>query len=147
MVGGQADISVDGTPRDLSGSFGYYGMMFSGIPNMVSVFGYTNASWTLRADLISRFGCRLMNHMDAKGLDTVTPHAPADLVARPFLDFDAGYFRRVENELPKQGDRDPWQNRQDYKFDKVALMDSALENDGLVFTSSKQTALKSEEAA
>jgi len=147
VVGGRAKISVDGQAKSLADSFGYYGLMFSDIPNMVSVFGYTNASWTLRADLISRFGCRLMNHMDASGLDTVTPRAPDDLVARQFIDFEAGYIKRVADQLPKQGDRDPWQNRQDYKFDKVALMKSAVENDGLVFTSSKKTAPKMEEVA
>ncbi len=140
VVGGQAIISVDGREKSLADSFGYYGLMFSEIPNMVSIFGYTNASWTMRADLISRFGCRLMNHMDMSGLDTVTPHAPDDLVARQFIDFEAGYIKRVADKLPKQGDRDPWQNRQDYKFDKVALMKSAVENDGLVFTSSKTKA-------
>jgi hypothetical protein len=114
--------------------------MFSDIPNMVSVFGYTNASWTLRADLISRFGCRLMNHMDAGGLDTVTPRAPTDLAPRKYLDFEAGYITRVVDQLPKQGDRDPWQNRQDYKFDKNALMKAAVDLDGLEFTSSKSKA-------
>ncbi len=138
VVGGQAEISVDGEVKNLADSFGYYGLMFSDIPNMVSIFGYTNASWTMRADLISRFGCRLMNHMDATGLDTVTPRAPEGLTARPFVDFEAGYIMRVVEQLPKQGDRDPWQNRQDYKFDKVALMKSAIENEGLVFSSSKK---------
>ncbi|MEP4050812.1 MAG: NAD(P)/FAD-dependent oxidoreductase [Litorimonas sp.] len=140
VVGGQAKISIDGMEKNLADSFGYYGLMFSDIPNMVSVFGYTNASWTMRADLISRFGCRLMNHMKANGLDAVTPRAPDDLVARQFIDFEAGYIKRVADKLPKQGDRDPWQNRQDYKFDKNALMKSAIENDGLVFTSSKTKA-------
>ena len=138
VVGGQAKISVDGQEKNMADSFGYYGLMFSDIPNMVSIFGYTNASWTMRADLISRFGCRLMKHMDETGLDIVTPIAPADLRARPFIDFDAGYIKRVIDKLPKQGDRDPWQNRQDYKFDKVALMKSAVENEGLVFSSSKK---------
>jgi len=138
VVGGQAEILLDGVVKNLADSFGYYGLMFSDIPNMVSVFGYTNASWTMRADLISRFGCRVMNYMDEKGLDTVTPRAPDDLVARQFIDFEAGYIKRVADKLPKQGDRDPWQNRQDYKFDKRVLMASALENDELVFTSSKQ---------
>ena len=134
---GQAEISMDGVPKDIGETFGYYGLMFSDIPNMVSVFGYTNASWTLRADLISRFGCRLMNHMDAGGLDTVTPRAPTDLAPRKYLDFEAGYITRVVDQLPKQGDRDPWQNRQDYKFDKNALMKAAVDLDGLEFTSSK----------
>ena len=140
VVGGQAAISVDGVAKNMGDTFGYYGLMFSGIPNMVSIFGYTNASWTLRADLISRFGCRLMNHMDANGVDTVTAHAPDDLVARQWIDFEAGYIKRVADQLPKQGDRDPWQNRQDYKFDKVALMQDAVDHEGLVFTSSKMEA-------
>ncbi len=140
VVGGQAKISIDGVSKNLAESFGYYGLMFSDIPNLVSIFGYTNASWTMRADLISRFGCRLMNHMDSTGLDTVTPRAPADLVARPWLDFEAGYIQRVIDQLPKQGNRDPWQNRQDYKFDKAVLMKAALEHDGLVFSSSKEKA-------
>ena len=139
VVGGQAKISIDGAPKNLAESFGYYGLMFSGVPNMVSVFGYTNASWTLRADLISRFACRLMNYMEAKNLDIVTAVAPEDLTARPWVDFEAGYITRVADQLPKQGDRDPWQNRQDYKFDKAVLMKSAIENDDLVFTSSKRT--------
>lgn len=140
VFGGQAQILIDGELKNLAETFGYYGLMFSGIPNIVSIFGYTNASWTMRADLISRFGCRLMNHLDAHGLDTVTPQAPADLVARPWLDFDAGYIKRVVDQLPKQGDRDPWQNRQDYKFDKAVLMKAALEHEGLVFSSSKHKA-------
>jgi hypothetical protein len=88
-----------------------------------------------------------MNHLDASGLDTVTPRAPEDLTPRQFIDFEAGYIKRVADQLPKQGDRDPWQNRQDYKFDKVALMKSAVENDGLVFTSSKQRTPKMEDVA
>ena len=139
-VGGQAEISIDDMPQDLAKTFGFYGLMLSDIPNMVSVFGYTNASWTLRADLISRFGCRLMNHMDAQGLDTVTARAPGGLIPRKFVDFEAGYIKRVADQLPKQGNRDPWQNRQDYKFDKAVLMKAALEHEGLEFTSSKREA-------
>ncbi len=142
VVNGQAEISIDGTAKNLSDCFGYYGLMFSGLPNLVSIFGYTNASWTLRADLISRFGCRLMNHMDTLGLDIVTPIAPADMQARHWLDFDAGYIKRVADSLPKQGDRDPWQNRQDYKFDKKALMKVAVDNEGLVFSSSRTAKTK-----
>ena len=136
VLAGQAKVLIDGREQNLAESFGYYGLMLSGIPNMVSIFGYTNASWTLRADLISRFGCRLMNHMDARGLDIVTPHAPEGMNPRPWIDFDAGYFKRVADMLPKQGDRDPWQNRQDYKFDKRVLGKAAVENEGLVFSSS-----------
>ncbi len=137
IVAGDTGISIDGAPQNIGETFGYRGLMFSDIPNMVSIFGYTNASWTLRADLISRFGCRLMNHMDANGLDSVTARAPDDLIPRQWVDFDAGYITRVADKLPKQGDRDPWQNRQDYKFDKVTLMKEALDHEGLEFASSK----------
>lgn len=136
---GQAEILIDGEPKDLSETFGYYGLMFSDVPNLVSIFGYTNASWTLRADLISRFGCRLMNHMNERGLDTVTARAPDDLTPRKWLDFEAGYITRVIDQLPKQGDRDPWQNRQDYKYDTTVLMKSAVDHEGLEFSSSKKT--------
>ena len=136
VMAGQAKISVDGAEKNLAESFGYYGLMLSDIPNLISIFGYTNASWTLRADLISRFGCRLMNHMDEAGVNIVTPRAPEGMTARPWLDFDAGYFKRAADALPKQGDRDPWQNRQDYKFDKRVLGKAAVENEGLVFSSS-----------
>jgi len=131
---GQAKIFVDGEPQNLSEKFGYQGLMFSDVPNLVSVYGYTNASWTLRADLISRFGCRLINYLAQNELDTVTPRAPADLVPRPWVDFQAGYIMRVIDKLPKQGDRDPWQNRQDYKFDKVALMKDAVDHQELEFS-------------
>ncbi|GGX71986.1 cyclohexanone monooxygenase [Litorimonas cladophorae] len=136
VAAGETEIAIDGVVQTIGDKFGYHGLMFSDIPNMVSIFGYTNASWTLRADLISRFSCRLMNYLDANGLDTVTPHAPDDLIPRQWVDFSAGYITRVADKLPKQGDRDPWQNRQDYKFDKEVLMKSALEGDGLIFSSS-----------
>lgn len=139
---GDCELLLDGEPKDLSQTFGYYGLMFSDVPNIVSIFGYTNASWTLRADLISRFSCRLMNYMDERDLDTATPRAPDDLVARKWLDFEAGYITRVVDQLPKQGDRDPWQNRQDYKFDKAVLMKAAVDHEGLEFTSSKREAVK-----
>jgi len=136
VANGQAKILIDGEAKNLAESFGYYGLMYSGVPNIVSIFGYINASWTLRADLISRFSCRLMNHLDSNGLDIVTPHAPEDMAARPWIDFSAGYFTRVAHALPKQGDRDPWQNRQDYKFEKRVLLKAAVENEGLVFSAS-----------
>jgi len=144
VVNGQAEVFIDGVSKNLSACFGYYGLMFSDIPNLVSIFGYTNASWTLRADLISRFSCRLMNQMDGSGLDVVTPDAPAGMRARQWLDFDAGYIKRVADKLPKQGDRDPWQNRQDYKFDKRVLKKAAVENEGLVFSSSSNARLAKE---
>lgn len=145
VVAGQTALSIDGVVQNLPDKFGYHGLMFSDIPNLVSVFGYTNASWTLRADLISRFACRLMNHMDAEGLDYVVPRAPEDLAPRPWLDFQAGYITRVVDQLPKQGDRDPWQNKQDYRYDKAVLMRDALAHEGLEFGKAK--AIKQDAAA
>ncbi len=133
VFAGQAKLSIDGGEKNLGETFAYRGLMFSDVPNLVSIFGYTNASWTLRADLISRFSCRLMNHMDAQNLDYVVPKAPADLKANPFIDFEAGYITRVVEELPKQGDRDPWRNRQDYRFDKSVLLRDAESHEGLEF--------------
>jgi cation diffusion facilitator CzcD-associated flavoprotein CzcO len=132
-VGGGASISIDGEAQDLAKAFGYRGLMYSDVPNLVSIFGYTNASWTLRADLISRFGCRLMNYLDENNLSHVTPRAPEDLIPRPWIDFEAGYIQRVVDDLPKQGHRDPWQNKQDYKFDKATLLQAAVEHEGLEF--------------
>jgi cation diffusion facilitator CzcD-associated flavoprotein CzcO len=137
---GDVKLRIDGVEKNIADSFGYRGLMFSGIPNMVSVFGYTNASWTLRADLVSRFACRVMNHMDAAGDDTVVPEAPKDLTPRGWLDFEAGYITRVIDQLPKQGDRDPWQNKQDYKFDRKTLLSSAVDHECLIYKSSKSKA-------
>ena len=73
----------------------YKGMMFSGVPNFAITFGYTNASWTLKADLVSEFVCRLLNYMDDKGFDTVGAEHPGDARrGAPFMEFTPGYFQR-----------------------------------------------------
>ncbi|GFG73705.1 hypothetical protein MBOT_10700 [Mycobacterium botniense] len=73
---GGATVSVDGQPVDLTRTMAYKGMMLSGLPNLAYTVGYTNASWTLKADLVSEFVCRLLNYMDANGFDTVVPEHP-----------------------------------------------------------------------
>ena len=86
----------NGEPVDLTEPMAYKGMMLTGMPNMAFTFGYTNASWTLKADLVSEFVCRVLNYMDANGFDTVEPQHPGDTVdERPFMDFTPGYFLRV----------------------------------------------------
>ena len=101
---------------------------------MASVFGYVNASWTLRADLIAEFMCRLVNHMDATGTRSVTPIAPEGMEGQPWITiFNPGYINRVLDQMPKQGDREPWLNLQDYKRDRKVLPAKPLEGDGLVF--------------
>ena len=96
----------------------YKGMMLSGVPNIAFTFGYTNASWTLKADLVSEFVCRLLNYMDANGFDTVVPQHPGDGVdERPFMDFTPGYVMRALDLLPKSGSKAPWRLKQNYLFD------------------------------
>jgi len=109
---GEVKLTVDGTEVPPHETYGYKGMMFSRVPNMTSVFGYTNASWTLRADLISRYMCRLINYMDAHGFDMALPTAPEGMERRPWIDFGAGYIQRVIHEMPSQGDRSPGTNIQ-----------------------------------
>lgn len=133
-VMGDVAFSTDGQAVHFPDRFNYETMMFEGVPNMASVFGYVNASWTLRADLIAEFMCRLVNHMDATGKRSVTPVAPEGMKSQPWITiFNPGYINRVLDKMPKQGDREPWLNLQDYKRDRKVLPVKDLESDGLVF--------------
>ena len=134
VFNGQSEVSIDGRVVDISDSFGYKGIMYSDVPNLVSVFGYTNASWTLRADLISQFTVRVVSHMKANGFSRAMPVAPDDMPRRPYLDFQAGYLQRVFHELPSQGDRHPWQNLQNYKVDQKLMLEDPIDDGALVFS-------------
>jgi cation diffusion facilitator CzcD-associated flavoprotein CzcO/acetyl esterase/lipase len=118
---GDVKLSLDGRPCDLSRSLVYKGMMFSGLPNLASTFGYTNASWTLKADLSAAYVCRLLRHMDRHGHAVATPVADPGLAPEPFLSFTSGYVRRAVDMLPKQGDRRPWRLYQNYLLDLLML--------------------------
>lgn len=127
---------VDGREVDVADSYTWHGMMFTGLPNLINTFGYINASWTLRSDLIARFACRLLRHMDSLGARQVTPvlrPGEENMPARPWIEgFSAGYLQRVMHRLPKQGDREPWLNSQDYRQDRrrwamLPLDDGSLE--------------------
>jgi len=137
VVMGEIAFSLGGAPIDFAKTWTYKGMMFSGVPNLLSTFGYINASWTLRADLNCEFVCRLVNHMDRTGTTTVTPtlrEADKAMPARPFIDgFSSGYMRRALNRFPSQGDREPWLNAQDYQRDRKMIRRGALEDGALVF--------------
>ena len=134
VFNGEADISIDAQPVNVSESFGYKGIMYSGVPNLVSVFGYTNASWTLRADLISQFAVRVISHMKKGDYTRVVPTAPKGMMRRPYLDFQAGYLQRVFDQLPSQGDRHPWQNLQNYKLDRKLMLEDPINDGALVFS-------------
>lgn len=131
---GGATASIDGQPVDLTKSMAYKGMMLSGIPNMVYTVGYTNASWTLKADLVSEFACRLLNHMDDNGFDTVMVEEPApDVEDRPFMEFTPGYVLRALDVLPKQGSRTPWRLNQNYFRDIQLIRRGKIDGEGLRF--------------
>ncbi|TXL62053.1 flavin-containing monooxygenase [Aeromicrobium terrae] len=115
---GQIDVVVDGRVIDPHETFTYKGMMFSGIPNFAWCVGYTNASWTLRADLTSQYVARLLNHMDEKGYAYGMPDpAGASGEPAPILDLKSGYVQRVKHLLPQQGSESPWTIRQNWFLD------------------------------
>ena len=99
---GGIELTVDGEPVRLPEHMAYKGMMLSGVPNFAFTIGYTNASWTLKADLVSEFVCRLLKHMDARGYDTCVPvnDDPA-VTEQPLLDFAAGYVLAVHRPVPE----------------------------------------------
>lgn len=131
LLGGM-QVSVDGKPIDFAKTFNYKGAMFSDVPNFVSTFGYTNASWTLKADLTATYVCRVLNYMDKNRLRQCTPrNRDASLGAEPFLDFSSGYVQRAVQLLPKQGTRTPWKLYQNYALDILTLRFGKV-NDGVM---------------
>ena len=114
---GGADLYVDGQPVEPSSLHGYRGIMFNNVPNLVVTFGYTNASWTLKADLIAKFVSRLIKYMDKTGAVEVRPIADQHPGDAPWLDFSSGYVTRALHRLPKQGQEAPWRLNQNYVQD------------------------------
>jgi monooxygenase len=125
--------TMNGEPIDLTSLMTYKGLMFSGIPNFAITFGYTNASWTLKADLVSEFVCRVLNYMDANGFDRVEPQHPGDTVEALPLDFTPGYFQRSVHLLPKSGSRAPWRLKQNYLLDLRLIRYGEIEEESLRF--------------
>lgn len=140
VILGEAAFSKDGAPIDFADTWTYKGLAYSGVPNLISTFGYINASWTLRADLTAEYACRVINRMDETGADTVTPTLrpeDAHMPPRPWIDdFSSGYMQRVMHKFPKQGDREPWLNPQDFARDKKMFREAPLEDGALVFSRS-----------
>ncbi|MBX8691829.1 FAD-containing monooxygenase EthA, partial [Mycobacterium sp. 20091114027_K0903767] len=132
---GGAQANRNGEPIDLTKCMTYKGLMLSGVPNMAITFGYTNASWTLKADLVSEFICRVLNYMDANGFDRVEPQHPGTAVDElPFMDFTPGYFRRAMDSLPKSGSEAPWKLKQNYFFDMRTIRYGKVDEESLMFT-------------
>jgi cation diffusion facilitator CzcD-associated flavoprotein CzcO len=137
---GDIEFMIDGSPLDFADTITYRGMMFTGVPNMVWIFGYLRASWTLRADLIGDFVCRMLQHMDAKGAEVVVPELrpeDADMELLPWIDpedFNSGYLMRSMHLMPKRGAKIEWQHTQDYWNEKDQLPMVDLEDGCLKFT-------------
>jgi cation diffusion facilitator CzcD-associated flavoprotein CzcO len=136
---GDIAFTVDGTPVNYADTVTYRGMMFTGVPNMVWVFGYFRASWTLRADLIGDWVCRLLHHMDDLGVQKVTPRLrpeDADMELGSWIDpenFNPGYLMRSQHLMPKSGDKPEWQHTQDYMAEKDTLPAVDLDDGCLIF--------------
>ena len=130
---GGVQYSVDGKVLDFAEHFIFRGMMFSGLPNMAFTVGYTNSSWTLKADLTSQYVSRLLNKMARHGYTTVTPRLTGEVEEMPLLDFDAGYVLRSRESFPKQGNRLPWKNYQNYIRDFIGLRLGRQNDDELEF--------------
>ena len=132
LLGG-LEVLVDGMRVDMSRTMSYKGMMFSGIPNLAAAFGYTNASWTLKADLTSAYVCRLLRYMDRQDMQAATPTKASDVEEAPFLDFTSGYVQRALDILPRQGAAKPWKLNQNYARDLVALRYGRVDDGTMVF--------------
>jgi monooxygenase len=133
LMGGAA-LSLDGTPVDLRERMAYKALMFGGIPNFAYTIGYTNASWTLKADLVADYVCRLLAHLDRTGARVVVPEPDPEVGEAPFMDFTPGYVLRSLDSLPKQGDREPWRLRQNYFHDVRTIRRGELDDGVLRFS-------------
>jgi monooxygenase len=132
---GGIELSVDGRSIDPSQTLAYKGVMMSGVPNFASVFGYINASWTLKADLICNYVCRLLNFMDRKGVRQATPKNRDETAAAPFVEnFSSGYMQRALASWPKQGSKSPWRVYQNYIRDTISLKWTSVDDDALEFS-------------
>jgi monooxygenase len=128
-------LSVDGEEPDVARAFTYKGMMLSGVPNFAFTIGYTNASWTLKADLAAEYICRLLNHMRAGGYRQCVPLASdPSITEEPLLDFTSGYVLRSLELLPKQGSKEPWRLKQNYPLDLRTLRYGPVDDGSLRFS-------------
>ena len=135
LVLGGIELAVDGRDVAISETVGYKGMMLSGVPNAAMALGYTNASWTLKCDLVCEYVCRLLAHMDEQGYAQCTPRAPDDgQPTEPFMDLSSGYILRAIEHLPRQGQRAPWRLYQNYARDILMLRRGPVDDEGMEFS-------------
>ena len=143
LILGGVQFFVDDRPIKFNQTYTYKGIMYSDVPNLVSVFGYVNASWTLRADLMAEYTCRIINQMDKQGASQCTPRlrdGDLQMTSRPYIEaLSSGYLQRMMHLLPMQGDRHPWLNSQNYRQDKKNFLRDAIEDGVLTFTSDQRS--------
>ncbi|WP_133366081.1 flavin-containing monooxygenase [Qipengyuania sediminis] len=134
-VAGKIAVSVDGARVDFAQQFYYKGCMFSNVPNLAVVFGYLNASWTLRADINADFVCRVLNHMTATGTDIALPVLPAahELEEDEIFDFSSGYIQRAKHIMPKNAVQYPWRLNQEYVTDRKRMAKEPIDDGILAF--------------
>jgi cation diffusion facilitator CzcD-associated flavoprotein CzcO len=125
---GGLPLTVDGAEVKLHDTMAYKALMLSDVPNFVFTIGYTNASWTLKADLVSDYVCRMLDHLDETGKKVFVPRRDESVGARPFMDFQSGYVLRALDDLPVQGDRAPWLLKQNYLVDVRSIRRAPLED-------------------
>lgn len=131
---GGVSMTVDGRPVNAADTIAYKGMMLSGVPNFAYAFGYTNSSWTLKIGLLCEHFCRLLTHMEQRGYQTVCAQVDRpDMATRPFLDFGAGYVQRAIEQLPRQGDGEPWLTSMGYVEDVKLLRNESVVDSHLRF--------------
>ncbi len=131
---GDVTLRIDGRLCALGQSMAYKGMMLSDVPNLAMTFGYTNASWTLKADLTAGFVCRLLRYMERHGYTVAVPRRDLGVQPQPFLSFTSGYVQRALAMLPKQGSQRPWRVHQNYLLDLLAIRYGRLADGVLQFS-------------
>ena len=132
---GGMELTVDKQRVNPAEVLAYKGVMMSGVPNFASVFGYINASWTLKADLICNYVCRILNFMDRKGVRQVTPNPVGESPVAPFVEnFSSGYIQRALASWPKQGHKKPWRVYQNYFRDTISMKWTRVDDEGLEFS-------------
>jgi len=140
---GGVGLAVDGAPVHLPDQVVYKGMMLSGVPNFAFAIGYTNASWTLKADLTGEYVSRLIDHMDDGGFDICVPELTDPTVEEePLLDFASGYVQRSIATLPKQGSKSPWKLKQSYPFDLATIKFGQVDDGTMQFRTARASAAK-----
>ncbi|MEO6393780.1 MAG: NAD(P)/FAD-dependent oxidoreductase, partial [Pyrinomonadaceae bacterium] len=128
-------LEIDGEPVDLSKTMAYKGMMYSGVPNLASAFGYTNASWTLKCDLTAEYVCRLLKYLDRHSYAAGTPQLTDPSVEpEAILDFTSGYVQRALHTLPRQGSKTPWRLHQNYVKDLSMLRYGRIDDGTMQFS-------------